>query len=125
MSTITGPVSIIRLGPNLLVTIQDELRDTQVLEMHDQIAQTIERHAPRGLLLDLTLMEVVDSFMAHTINQIAAIARLMGTRTVVSGLQPGVAITLVEMGLDLPHLTTALDVEQGLLRLAEEEGQAR
>lgn len=122
MSTITGPVSIVRLGPNLLVTVQDELRDAQILEMHEQIAQTIERFAPRGLLLDLTLMDVVDSFMAHTINQIAAVARLMGTRTVVSGLQPGVAITLVEMGLDLPHLDTALDVEQALSRLAEADG---
>lgn len=107
-------VSIIRLGRNLLVTLQDELNDAAVMEMQEKIAETIEETAARGLLLDVTLLDVVDSFMGHTLNQIAAVARLMGTRTVVVGLQPGVAITLVELGLELPDIKTALDVEQGL-----------
>lgn len=112
-----GPVSIIRLGENMIVTLQDELSDGQILEMQDQIALTIQQSGAQGLLLDVTLLDVVDSFMGHTLNQIAAIARLMGTKTVVVGLRPGVVMTLVELGLELPHIQTALDVEQGLALL--------
>ncbi len=112
-----GPVSILRLGDNMIVTIQDELSDGQILEMQEQIASTIEQSGAQGLLLDVTLLDVVDSFMGHTLNQIAAIARLMGTKTVVVGLRPGVVMTLVELGLELPHIQTALDVEQGLALL--------
>lgn len=115
----TGPVSIIRLGENLIVTIQDELSDGQIMEMQEQIAATIQQTNAAGLLLDVGLLDVVDSFMGQTLNQIAAMARLMGTRSVVVGLRPGVAITLVEMGLELSSLHTALDVEQGLKQLDE------
>lgn len=119
-----GPVSIIRLGPNLIVTIQDELSDGQILEMQEQIASTIESYGATGLLLDVTLLDVVDSFLGHTLNQIAAVARLMGTETVVVGLRPGVAMALVELGLEMPHIRSALDVEQGIAFL-ESSARAR
>jgi rsbT antagonist protein RsbS len=111
---VIGPVSIIRLSESLIVTVQDELSDSQILEMQEQIATTIEETDATALLLDVSLLDVVDSFMGHTLTQLAAVARLMGARTVVVGLRPGVAMTLVELGLDLPYIHTALDVEQGL-----------
>ncbi|MDQ4079053.1 MAG: STAS domain-containing protein [Chloroflexota bacterium] len=120
-----GPVSVIKLGTHLIVTIHDEMSDSQILEMQEQIATTIEESGAEGLLLDVSLLDVVDSFMGHTLNQLAAIARLMGTRTVVVGLRPGVAITLIELGLELPYIHTALDVEQGLELLRESNGRAR
>lgn len=110
--------SIIKIGDVLLVTLQEALHDTKAVQLQDEISEALSRTGASGLLIDVTVLDIVDSFMGRLLNGIAAIARLMGARTIISGIQPQVAITLVELGLRLRGVETVLDVEQGLARFA-------
>ena len=107
-------IPILKVEDTLMVSIQVELHDQQALDLQEDILSEIDRTQAKGLLIDVTALEVVDSFLGRLISDTAAMARMMGTQTVLVGLRPAVAITLVELGLDLPGVQTALNVERGL-----------
>ena len=111
-------VPIIRLGDVLVATVQDELYDHDALQLQEDLGRLLERGVARGVVLDFSTVATVDSFLARLISSIAAASRLLGAETVIVGLQPAVAVTLVELGLTLPGVHTALDAEKGLALLA-------
>jgi rsbT antagonist protein RsbS len=110
-------VPIIKVGPALIVTVTDELNDHDALVLQEDLNAAIERTQVAGVLLDLSAVDTVDSFLGRLLNEIAQCARLLGAATVISGIQPAVAITLVELGLALHGVRTALDSEKGLALL--------
>ena len=118
-------VPIVNLNGVLLVTIQEELLDQSVAEFESDLTEKVVEARARGVLIDVSVLDVIDSFLARTLHDIAAITSLMAARTVVVGMRPAVAITLVELGLTLPGLLTALSVEEGLSLLAPPAGHAR
>ena len=116
-------IPILQMGDCLLVTIQVDLQDRAAVSLQDDLANKIESSGARSVLIDISALEIVDSFIGRMLAGISGIARVLDTATVVVGMQPAVAITLVELGLSLPGVRTALNVERGmrLLRLASEE----
>jgi len=110
-------VPIIHIGDTLIATVQEDLRDQDALDLQQHLSERLTRTGARGVLLDLSVAETVDSFLGRLLNDIAVGARLLGAHTVVVGIQPAVAITLVELGLQLRGVHTALTVEKGLARL--------
>ncbi|MFC8516520.1 STAS domain-containing protein [Streptomyces sp. NPDC057257] len=107
-------VPVLALGDVLLVTLQGELLDTAAEQLQQDIAQRIARSGATGVVIDISGVDIVDSFLGRVLAEIAANARLMAARTVLAGMRPAVAMTLVELGLTLPGLATALDVERAL-----------
>lgn len=107
-------IPVLKIKDVLIVSLQVEMQDHLALELQDDILSTISRTAARGLVLDVSGMDVVDSFLGRIIADTASMAHLMGTRTVLAGLQPAVAIVLTELGLKLPQIQTALNLEKGL-----------
>jgi rsbT antagonist protein RsbS len=110
---------ILRIGRNLLVSIQVDLDDQTVMNLQEDLADHVVRHEARGVIIDITAAEIVDSFVGRMLATIASISRLLDAETVVVGMRPAVAITLVELGLSLGGVRTALNLEQGLAILAE------
>lgn len=108
------------MGDYLLVTIQVDMHDRLVTALQDDLTSRIADSGSRGVLIDISSLDVVDSFIGRMIGNIASMARILDAETVVVGMQPAVAITLVELGLSLEGVRTALDVEKGmdLLRAA-------
>ena len=111
-------IPILRMGPTLLVTIQVDMQDQTALALQDDLASRIEATGAHGVLIDISALEIVDSFIGRMLASISAIARVLGATTVVVGMQPAVAITLVELGLALEGVRTALNVERGIAMLA-------
>jgi rsbT antagonist protein RsbS len=107
-------IPILRMGEFLLVTIQVDMSDQTALALQDDLASKIYATGARGVLIDISALEVVDSFVGRMLGGISAIARIMDATTVVVGMQPAVAITLVELGLSLEGVRTALDVQRGM-----------
>jgi rsbT antagonist protein RsbS len=107
-------IPILRMGEYLLVTIQVDLHDQLALQLQDDLTQAIARHQSKGVLIDISALTMVDSFMGRMIANIAGMARILDAHTVLVGMQPAVAITLVELGLSLPGVATALNVERGM-----------
>jgi rsbT antagonist protein RsbS len=107
-------VPIVRLGQTFIATVQEELRDSDALALQEELSYALERSGARGVLLDLSTVQTIDSFLGRLLNDIAAQLRLLGAQTVVVGIQPAVAVTLVELGLELKGIRTALDVDRGL-----------
>jgi rsbT antagonist protein RsbS len=116
-------IPILQMGDCLLVTIQVDLQDRAAVSLQDDLANKIESSGARSVLIDISALEIVDSFIGRMLAGISGIARVLDAATVVVGMQPAVAITLVELGLSLDGVRTALNVERGmrLLRLAAEE----
>ena len=116
-------IPILQMGDCLLVTIQVDLQDQAAVSLQDDLANKIESSGARSVLIDISALEIVDSFIGRMLAGISGIARVLDAATVVVGMQPAVAITLVELGLSLHGVRTALNVERGmrLLRLASEE----
>ena len=112
-------VPILKVGEVLIVSIQSDIDDRTVIEMQQRVLEQIERTGARSLLIDISLLEMVDSFTGRMLSDIAAMASIMDAETVVVGIQPAVAITLVELGLELKGVSTALDVDDGLRILKE------
>jgi rsbT antagonist protein RsbS len=111
---VTGHVPVLRLGDVLLVTLQGDLHDSTAQQLQQDIAETIARSRVTGVLLDISGVEIVDSFLGRVLAEIAAQAKLLAADTVVAGMRPAVAITMVELGLTLPGLRTALTTEAGM-----------
>jgi rsbT antagonist protein RsbS len=107
-------IPILKVGDVLIASIQVALHDASAVQFKDDLLQKIHDTKARGVIIDLTAIDVVDSFIGRMIADIAAMSGLMGTRVVLTGLQPAVAITLVELGLELPSVLTALNLEKGL-----------
>ena len=116
-------IPILKMGNCLLVTIQVDLQDQTALALQDDLAAKIDATGAHGVLIDISALEIVDSFIGRMLASISGIARILGATTVVVGMQPAVAITLVELGLSLDGVRTALNVERGMemLRSAVEE----
>lgn len=110
-------IPILKIGDFLVASIQVEMYDKSAVLFKDNLLQRIYETKARGLILDLTAVEVVDSFMGRIITEVGQMAGLMGTRLVITGLQPAVAITLVELGLELHGVHTALNLEKGIAAL--------
>ena len=115
---VTGHVPVLRLGDVLLVTLQGDLHDSTAQQLQQDLSETISRTGVRGVLIDISGVEIVDSFLGRVLAEIAAQSKLLAARTVVAGMRPAVAITLVELGLTLPGLSTALSTEAGMELLA-------
>ena len=107
-------VPIVRLGETLIATVLEELRDGDALALQEELGVSLERTGARGVLLDLSAVQTVDSFLGRVLNDTAAELRLLGAVTVIVGLQPAVAVTLVELGLELSGVRTALNPEKGM-----------
>jgi rsbT antagonist protein RsbS len=117
-------IPILKMGRFLLVTVQVDMHDQLALQLQDDLTARIVASKARGVLIDISSLEVVDSFIGRMISNIAAMAKVLDAETVVVGIQPAVAITLVELGLSLEGVRTALNVDRGMAllqdRLAEE-----
>ena len=107
-------IPILKMGEFLLVTIQVDMHDRLALALQDDLTDRIVKVRARGVLIDISALEVVDSFIGRMLGNIAGMARILDAETVVVGMQPAVAITLVELGLALPGVRTALNVEKGM-----------
>jgi rsbT antagonist protein RsbS len=110
-------IPILRMGRFLLVTIQVDMHDRLALTLQDDLMAHIRSTRARGVLIDISALDMVDSFIGRMIANIAAMAKVLDAETVVTGMRPAVAITLVELGLSLPGVRTALDVERGMALL--------
>jgi rsbT antagonist protein RsbS len=117
-------IPILKMGDVLLVTIQVDMHDQLALTLQDDLTAKISHTGARGVLIDISAVVVVDSFIGRMIANIAAMARILDAQTVLVGMQPAVAITLVELGLTLPGVRTALNVERGMALLRAEVGSA-
>src|SRR5215475_3970318 len=107
-------IPILRMGDFLLVTIQVDMHDKLALTLQDDLTTRIAEVGAKGVLIDISSLEIVDSFIGRTLANIASMARVLDAQTVVVGMQPAVAITLVELGMSLPGIRTALNVESGM-----------
>ncbi|HEX8161047.1 MAG TPA: STAS domain-containing protein [Pyrinomonadaceae bacterium] len=119
MSTVQR-IPILKVGRVLVVPIQTDMDDQTVVHLQERILGELERTRARGVLIDISLLEMVDSFIGRMLSDIAAMARIMDATTVVVGIQPAVAITLVELGLELSGVSTVLNVDEGIKLLRDE-----
>ena len=110
-------IPILRMGEFLLVTIQVDMHDQLALKLQDDLSNAVQKHASKGVLIDISTLEMVDSFIGRMVADISGIGRILGAETILVGMQPAVAITLVELGLSLPGVATALNVERGMALL--------
>ena len=110
-------IPILRMGEFLLVTIQIDMHDQLALKLQDDLSNTIQKYASKGVLIDISSLEMVDSFIGRMVADISGIGKILGAETILVGMQPAVAITLVELGLSLPGVATALNVERGMALL--------
>ena len=110
-------IPILKMGHFLLVSIQVDMHDRLALTLQDDLTDQIVKYRARGVLIDISSLEMVDSFIGRMLGTIASMSRLLDAETVVVGMQPSVAITLVELGLSLQGIRTALDIEKGMAAL--------
>ena len=110
-------IPILRMGEFLLVTIQVDMHDRLVTALQEDLTSQIAASGAHGVLIDISSLDMVDSFIGRMIGTIAGMSRVLDAETVVVGMRPAVAITLVELGLSLPGVRTALDVEKGMVLL--------
>lgn len=118
-------IPILRMGEFLLITVQVDMHDRLALQLQDDLTEKIVQHGSRGVLIDISALEVVDSFIGRMLGDIASMSRVLDAQTVVVGMRPAVAITLVELGLSLPGIRTALTVERGMVILQTSLASAR
>ncbi|NUR84634.1 MAG: STAS domain-containing protein [Nonomuraea sp.] len=118
-------VPILKLGDLLIVSIQIELEDQSVLALQEDLAERVVATGARGVIIDITAVEIVDSFIGRMLATIASMCRMLDAQTVVVGMRPAVAITLVELGLSLGGVRTALNLEKGVALLDHVRGAGR
>jgi rsbT antagonist protein RsbS len=119
------PVPILKQDDYLIATIQSALTDSGVLELRDNLLDQVGRYRTRGVIVDVAALDVIDSFVARSLRGLAVTARLRGAETIIVGIQPDVAIAMVQFQLDFEPLETALDLEEGLDRLDRQLGRHR
>ena len=112
-------IPILRMGRQLLVTIQVDMHDQLALTLQDDLTARIVKDRAKGVLIDISSLEIVDSFIGRMLGNISEMTRVLDAETVVVGMQPAVAITLVELGLSFPGIRTALNVERGMQMLRD------
>ena len=110
-------IPILRIGKLLLVSIQIDMHDEVALRLQDDLTSAITRYNAKGVLIDISAVEMVDSFIARIIGNLSSMSRILDATTVVVGMQPAVAITLVELGVSMEGVKTALNVERGMAML--------
>ena len=115
-------IPILKMGEFLLVTIQVDMHDQLAVSLQDDLTHHIVKHRAHGVLIDISSLEVVDSFIGRMIGNTAGMARMLDAETVLVGMKPAVAITLVELGMSLPGVRTALNVEKGMTLLRNSLG---
>ena len=107
-------IPVLKMGEFLLVTIQVDMHDKLAMTLQEDVTDLIVKHGSAGVLIDISALSMIDSFIGRMISNIASMSRVLDAETVVVGMQPAVAITLVELGLELPGVRTALNVERGM-----------
>ncbi len=112
-------IPILRMGDCLLVSVQVEMHDQLALTLQNDLTEKIVAARAKGVLIDISVLEMVDSFIGRMLGNIASMSKVLDAETVVVGMQPAVAITLVELGMELPGIRTALDVESGMELIRE------
>lgn len=110
-------IPLMRINDTLLVTLQGDLDDATVIRIEDRLTREVARTGATGMLIDVSALDVVDSFIARVLARVVGMIRLLGAQAAIVGIQPAVAITLVELGVPMGHLDTALNAEQGLALL--------
>src|SRR6476469_3689522 len=115
-------IPILRMGRFLLVTIQVDLYDRLALNLESDLVQMVSKTGANGVLIDISALSIVDSFMGRILGNIGSMSKILDAETVVVGMQPAVAITLIELGLELKGVHTALNVEKGMELLKEKIG---
>ena len=110
-------VPILKQGPDLIATIQTALHDADLIQLRDAIVEKVGKLRARGVIVDVTALDVIDSFSTRTLSDVAHMIRLRGADTVIVGIQPEVAFAMVQLGLVLEDVATALDLEEGLAYL--------
>lgn len=118
------PVPILKQGSVLIASIQSALTDTDVLRLQDKLMEQIGRYRSRGIVVDVTALDVMDSFVSRSLRGIAHMTRLRGAETVIVGIQPEVAFAMVQLGTSMEDVHTALDLEEGLALLESLGGEA-
>lgn len=112
-------IPILKMGDCLLVTIQVDMHDQLAIALQEDLTAQIAKNRSKGVLIDISSLEIVDSFIGRMLANIAAMSRVLDAQTVLTGMQPAVAITLVELGMSLPGIKTALNVERGMEMLRQ------
>ena len=111
-------VPVLKQGSYLIASVQSALTDADLVQLRERLMEATRSHRSRGVIVDVTAMDVMDSFASRTIRGLAYALRLLGAETVIVGIQPEVAFAMVQLGMTLPHVLTALDLEEGLALLA-------
>jgi rsbT antagonist protein RsbS len=119
------PVPILKQGSVLIASIQAALTDQDLIDLSREMADRVGRFRSQGVIIDVTALDVIDSFATRTLRGIAQVAKLRGARTIIVGIQPDVALAMIQLGLDLEGVLTALDLEEGLEQLAAPEADDR
>ena len=110
-------VPIVRVGNTLIATVMEDLHDRDAMQLQEDIGAALEKTGARGVLLDISIVELIDSFLGRLLNDVAAGTRLLGAQAVIVGMQPQVAMTLVELGLELKGVRSALNADKGMALL--------
>ncbi|RBW67848.1 STAS domain-containing protein [Bacillus taeanensis] len=113
-------IPILKLYDYLLITIQIDLDDQTALQFQEDLLEKIHETGAKGVVIDLTSVDIIDSFIAKVLGEVVKMSNLMGARVVLTGIQPAVAVTLIDLGIYLNNVPTALDLEQGLEKLKQE-----
>ncbi len=111
------PVPVLKQGDYLIASVQSVLSDADLVELRDDLAERVGKTRSRGVIIDVTVLDVIDSFATRTLSAVAHMLRLRGADTVIVGIQPEVALAMVQLGLSLEGVATALDLEEGLAYL--------
>lgn len=116
-------IPILKLHNYLLISIQTEIDDNTAIQFQEDLLNKIHKSGATGVIIDLTSVEIVDSFIAKVLGDVVTMSDLMGARVVLTGIQPAVAITLIDLGIHMRDVPTALNIEQGLIKLHQELGE--
>lgn len=116
-------IPILKLHQYLLVSIQTEIDDQTAINFQEDLLEKIHTSGATGIVIDLTSVEMIDSFIAKVLGDVVSMSELMGAKVVLTGIQPSVAMTLIELGIHMKNVKTALNLEQGLIKLHHELGE--
>lgn len=116
-------IPILKLKNYLLISIQTDLDDQTAIQFQEDLLSKIHKDGSSGVVIDLTSVEIIDSFIAKVLGDVVTMSDLMGAKVVLTGIQPAVAITLIDLGIHLNNVSTALNLEQGLIKLHQELGE--